>query len=91
MLGIGPDKQRLFKSAMSDEWDKWVQFKTTYDLSEKEIARFLSKGHRIVGTRWVLTYKDARRRKPKRDWWSKVARKNVFGSAVTRLLVRMML
>ena len=59
MPRLGPGKQRLFRSAMSDEWDKWVQFKTTYDLSESEIAGFLSKGHRIVGTRRVLTYKDA--------------------------------
>ena len=55
-------EQRKFIDAMGDEWCKWEQFKATYNLTEKEIAQYIAAGHRVVGTRWVLTYKDAARK-----------------------------
>ena len=42
--------------AMEKEWHNWERFKATIPISDEMLAR-LPQDQKIIGTRWVLTYK----------------------------------
>ena len=49
-------ERKKFREAMEKEWSKWEQHKATKPVSEKMLAG-MSQNQKIIGTRWVLTYK----------------------------------
>ena len=48
--------RKLFRIAMDKEWSKWEQFKATTPVNDKMLSD-LPPGQKVIGTRWVLTYK----------------------------------
>ena len=53
---LNPATQRNFYEAMKTEWAKWQAWKATRSLSKEDLKNY-PPDQRIVGTRWVLTYK----------------------------------
>ena len=52
-----PEKVRsLFRVAMEKEWSKWEQFRATIPVNETMLMK-LPPEQKVIGTRWVLTYK----------------------------------
>ena len=49
---LNPEDQEKFRHAMSKEWQSWLENKVTSIVKAKGIDR-----SRIIGSRWVLTWK----------------------------------
>ena len=48
-----------FVQAMADEWQKWGELRAVKPLTEQQVKMFVESGTQIVGTLWVLTWKDS--------------------------------
>ena len=46
------------EQAMGKEWSKWQEFGATKQITSQRVRELVNKGHKIIGTRWVLTEKD---------------------------------
>ena len=51
---LSPEDQVKFRQAMSKEWNSWLENKVTTIVKAKGVDR-----NRIVGSRWVLTWKQS--------------------------------
>ena len=53
---LDPNRRQLFLKAMCREWSRWEQFRATLPCPMEELNKYPD--HlRVIGTRWVLTYK----------------------------------
>ena len=59
MSRLSSAERAEFIQAMADEWQKWSEFRATKSRTEQQVKMFVESGTQIVGTHWVLTWKDS--------------------------------
>ncbi|CAK0854593.1 unnamed protein product [Prorocentrum cordatum] len=65
---LAPEQKKEFDQAMAKEWRSWTEFQAVEVLSSNQAKELLDRGASPVGTRWVHTDKNAKKRNPKQTY-----------------------
>ncbi|CAK0814360.1 unnamed protein product, partial [Prorocentrum cordatum] len=65
---LAPEQRKEFDQAMAKEWRSWTEFQAVEVLSSNQAKELLDRGASPVGTRWVHTDKNAKKRNPKQTY-----------------------
>ncbi|CAK0870870.1 unnamed protein product [Prorocentrum cordatum] len=65
---LAPEQRKEFDQAMAKEWRSWTEFQAVEVLSSSQAKELLDRGASPVGTRWVHTDKNAKKRNPKQTY-----------------------
>ncbi|CAK0810251.1 unnamed protein product, partial [Prorocentrum cordatum] len=65
---LAPEQRKEFDQAMAKEWRSWTEFQAVEVLSFSQAKELLDRGASPVGTRWVHTDKNAKKRNLKQTY-----------------------